>query len=309
MSDFPLLCRVLQDYDSTQHSARQTSVTSSGPLDSPAKVNGSPANGTPQHQNGFMHAALINGLESSIQSNVFTPNKQQPNSAPIALNGQSRARTLSEESSEFEASWGKSTTASYISGCRDSNDYDELESIVENLKKIEDKSPPRSPPKVPLKIHGAVPVLSPPLKPLVPARSNYLLRKESMKRSQSADDIFDDPKYTRLSVVSPSSVQPNLTTIQEKNEHVPNKSVESTHQQANAFFKQPLTMKRSVSTNAAGEILVGGRDYKEYMSLQQLLDLMETKIPSRETSAETEDREEQLYCPRVLRPMLPDDST
>ena len=313
MSDFPLLCRVLQDYDSTQHHARQTSTSSNDVFVSPTRKNDSVANnGTPVHQNRPLPSSNSKQESFTQSDNVFTPsNKQLPQLSqlpqlprlPQALVEQNRGRTSSDVSSDFETSWGKSTTVSYVSGCRDSHDYDELESMIEHLKKKKAGSPRRSPPRAPVKIFGGVSVLPIPFKtsPSVPggASGGNVLRKESMKRSQSADDIFDDPKYTRLSVGSSTSAQPMIVSDNETYDHLElDAAIEKLK-----YVKQPLSKKRSFSTSATEDKTVERRNYKEYMSLQLLLEIMEAKIPSREASEETEDTEERLYCPRVLRPV------
>ncbi len=303
MSDFPLLCRVLQDYDTTQHKARQTSSASSNEATkSPVRRNAT--NNTPSQGkvNEQVSLSLINNEQESckLTDDVFMPMPTKP-ICPV-IPDQNKLRASSEGSiSEFETSWGKSTTVSYVSGCRDSHDYDELESMIEHLKKKKAGSPPRSPPKIPMKIFGGVSVLPTPSATLIP--SKRVMRNESMKRSQSANDIFDDPKYTRMSVGSSNSAHPMASIIPGDDiyDHLGGKC--DTIMENKSPAKEPLTMRRSMSTSAAGGNRIERQDYKEYMSLQQLLDIMETKIPSREASEEKEDGEDKLYCPRVLRPV------
>ena len=324
MSDFPLLCRVLQDYDSTQHKVRQTSVSSSNDVfSSPVRKNETLANGTanttitngaisagvaasethhPVNQNKPKPLTINDELKSLMQNNETFPrpsnSKMHSPIKPLIPNKKTdRVSSDSSSDRDFETSWGKSTTVSNVSGYHDSHDYDELESMIEHLKKRQG-SPPKSPPKIPLKI---MPQNSLALNPTAP---KSVLRNESMKRSQSADDIFDDPKYTRLSVGSSTSgTQPIPSRNSETYDHLGDNSIRKEGNITKSPPKQPLIKKRSMSTSATGDMAIERRDYKEYMSLQQLLDIMEAKIPSREASEETEDREEQLYCPRVLRPV------
>ncbi len=348
MSDFPLLCRVLQDYDTAQqHKVTKISTSLSNDVfEYPVRENEMLANGTTNDTTSEIPSVTDNGavgkvafnkpkqltindeLKSLMQNSEkfpLLPNKKtHPPVKPPPPNKKS-VRMSSDSSSDrdLETSWGKSTIVSNVSGCRDSHDYDELESMIDHLKNKQN-SPPRSPPKIPLKIpntNQALPVPtnvpSVPSIPPVPQMATEMknvLRNESMKRSQSADDIFDDPKYTRLSVGSSTSgTQPMPCRNSEIYDHLGdsltcNIKVEGGNikegDSTRCPPKQPISKERSKSTSATGDIAIERRrDYKEYMSLQQLLDIMETKIPSRETSEETEDREEQLYCPRVLRPV------
>lgn len=252
MSDFPLLCRVLQDYDSPQH-----------------LVQG--------QQNS-------NELELSVTSN---------NSSSYHI------RIPSGNSSDLEAS--VRTTASYIS--QDSNDYDELDSII-NVLKNEGASPPKSPlktlPKTSKAMHskplGSVEEEAPELIDTFGYHKIHIRKQSSddMKRSQSANDIFDDPKYHKLAKVPPPH---HLITN------------DAQHSALLLYTPQsPLMMKHSLTVPEM-DATFDKQEHKEYMSLQQVLDLVNTKLsPSRETSIEMDgsDENEELYCPRLLRPVAMD---
>lgn len=277
MTDFPLLCRVLQDYDSADHTAR-------------------------------IMRASSNELESSSKSND---------------SGIYHMRFPSGTSSDLEASVGKSTTTSYIS-----NDYDELDNVFELLK-MEGASPHKIPPKTlpkpsramsaPRKKLGSVEETTEPIDAygyhMIDIRKlGSLDRSDSMKRSQSANGIFDDPKYDKLPLDSPLDAQPphlvqSMHTKSDNPKDIDPRSALLLYK-PRQFQEYPPTnekksssMKRSYSTSATLDTTAfDKRDYKEYMSLQQLLDLVNTKLtPSRETSADIEE-EEELYCPRVVRP-------
>lgn len=281
MTDFPLLCRVLQDYDSADHNAR-------------------------------IMRASSNELESSSKSND---------------SGIYHMRFPSGTSSDLEASIGKSTTTSYIS-----NDYDELDNVFELLK-TEGASPHKTPPKTlpkpsramtaPRKKLGSVEETTEPVDTygyhMIDIRKlgGSLDRRDSMKRSQSANGIFDDPKYDELPLDSPLDVPPphlvrSMLTKSDNPKDIDPRSALLLYK-PRQFQEYPPTnenksssMKRSYSTSTPLDTTAfDKRDYKEYMSLQQLLDLVNTKMtPSRETSADVEEEEEEeLYCPRVVRPV------
>lgn len=254
MSDFPLLCRVLEQYDSLQAVQQQTQL----------RPNNS------------------NDLESSITSS---------NSYHI--------RVPSGASSDLDTS--VRTAMSYIS--QDSNDYDELESIASvlnnnnNNKSETGSSPPKSPPKTlpkPTRLARKEPLKSVEEEnpsELIDAHGyhtiNIITRKDDMKRSQSAHDIFDDPKYPKLIVPSPDFLTKSCN-------------------ESNRNCHHSLKMKRSLTVSDMESSPFDKRDYKDYMSLQQVLDLVNTKMsPDRDLSAERENNEE-LYCPRLLRPVAMD---
>lgn len=307
MSDYPLLCLVLQNYDSSQHQARKMKLSSSSDLESSTNSNDIPK------------IEASNNLESSVRSNssVFnSPPHQLPHisgvpSGDLELSTKSNgrisnpyhSRLFSGGSSDFESSLGKSTTVSYVSD--DSHDYDELEPMMEGLKLETDLSPTKKPHKVNVNITGRV-TISPKL-PQIMDESSELEGRDNIIRSQSADDIFDDPKYTRLSLISPTCIPPThmLNPIPEDGLTVHNLQDTQEHVSIGNKSISPI-MVRSKSTPPTGDDLIENqKKYKQYMSLQQLLEIMESKIPSRETSVdiEEEEKEEELYCPRVLRPM------
>lgn len=232
-----------------------------------------------------------NNFESSIESNGSLY----------------RVRIPSEASSDLETS--VRTTASYISN----NDYDELESIVDALKNdgtLTLKAPMQI--KMSPSRHSKTAGTSPnALKSVKEEKTDAFgyhqididklsqMKVDDIKRSQSVNDMFDDPKYNKLIPVNndvPSALQ--LYKPQVFQEMTSSSSDKNRH--------GLLSMKRSVSTSDADVIPFERQDYKEYMSLQQLLDLVNTKLtPSRETSVEEMEgeTEEELYCPRVVRPV------
>ena len=249
MSDFPLLCRVLEDYQSPQHHLQQTSP---------------------------------NG---SFSSNY-------------------RIRVSSEVSSDIDASIR--TTTSYVS---ESADYDELDNVV-NAIKAEGSSSPKSPLKNASKLSRSIPLSS--TKPLgsveeEPQESvdafgyhQITIKKEHenvLTKSQSTIDMFDDPKYEQLPQsmnIDSHSLNGNLQTLNSTPQ------LHALTDNVSQLQSMPLS-----------ETSFDKKDQKQYMSLDQVLQLVETRLrsSSRETSVEMDQIEENegLYCPRVLRPVINED--
>lgn len=244
MSDFPLLCRVLEDYQSPQHHLQQTSPN------------------------------------ESFSSNY-------------------RIRVSSEVSSDIDASIR--TTTSYIS---ESADYDELDNVL-NVIKAEGSSPPKSPLKSASKLSKPIPLSS--TKPLgsveeEPQESvdafgyhQITIKKEhenALTKSQSTIDMFDDPKYEQL---------PQTMSIDSH-------SLNGILQTANSTPQLHILTDHSDSSMPLSETSFDKKDLKQYMSLDQVLQLVETRLrsSSREASVELDQIEESegLYCPRVLRPVI-----
>lgn len=253
MTDFPLLCRVLQDYDSPQHNSQQSSPSGS-------------------------------------------------------LSANYRIRVPSENSSDIEASIR--TTTSYMS---ESADYDELDSIV-NVLRVEGSSSPKSPLKS-LSKPKSLPVTS--AKPLGSVEEEpqeavdafgyhqITIKKEhegGMAKSHSTSDMFDDPKYEQL----PQSMCSPTHSLD-----IDHHSFPANHNSTNHDTNSLPQLRSSPLHSAAVPVpdtSFEKKDIKKYMSLEQVLELVDTRLKSssREVSVEIDQVEESegLYCPRVLRPVI-----
>lgn len=292
------MCRVLQDYDSTHHKARQDSVSSN---DNHAAPSPQPHLPTPRMNGGLQHTiSLPHETPEQTADAVFVPMPMKPVQLvrPVAAIPQKASLLANETISPTSSLPAQPSKAGY----RDSNDYDELEGIADQRKRImKSMSPPFTTSRTPIgaRIPAMLPLTYKPMTFHRPPKTNKVNRNESIRRSQSTNDIFDDPKYTRLSVGSPTiTTQP---TIQEDiydrldSCNLP-PAVPPKHgkESQNPVTKAPLTMKRSFSTLNPNDISVDGKKkHKDYMSLKQILDIMETKIPSREASVETDYQDER----------------
>lgn len=145
-------------------------------------------------------------------------------------------------------------------------------------------------------------------------------KKDVTQWPNSANDIFDDPKYT-VPIV-PSQSGPELYPIPEDAQ---SSSRAGVHQPNTDQSRSPPTLvvdRKSYPTFSPCETAKENgeklpflqKEFKQYMSLHQVLELVEKKMsPSREPSAEskTETHSENgsedsdigdLYCPRVVMP-------
>ena len=228
-------------------------------------------------------------LESSIKSNESSY----------------RVRIPSECSSDLETS--VRTTTSYISQ-GSNNDYDALESIVDVLKLEGANTPLKLPPKLSSPSRQSLKTASASPKALESVKEEKTdafgyhiidiekLKSDEIQRSQSLE-MFDDPKYNKLMpIINGESGVPSALQL-----YKPPKFRKAVPNDTNGH--RSLSMKRSASANAEGAPF-DKQENKDYMSLQQLLEIVNTKLtPSRETSVEIEETDEELYCPRVVRPV------
>lgn len=222
MSDFPLLCRVLQDYSSDHHRTRLNSINSNEQLETSIQGCNDSVFNSPSH-----------GTSSVLEASTSTTNQ------PL----------------------------------HDSHDYDELDNVMKDLQSKTNQ------------------VIPPPFGVIarnIPTVSSSSEADEIMERSESPDKLFDDPKYSHLSVSSeydPSLVQSpphespvNATTV---SEHPTHSVLES-----------------------AGDKVFDEKEFKEYMSLEQVLEIVHSKTTESQEDEEipTEADIEMLYSPRVLGP-------
>ena len=219
MSDFPLLCRVLQDYSSDHHRIRLNSINSNEQLEIIAQECDDSVFSSPSHG----------------------------------------------ASSVLEASTSTATTTDQL---HDSHDYDELDSVMKDLQS---------------KTHQAHPYLPDD----VSNSSNGEAAKQDgiMGKSQSADKLFDDPKYSHLSVSS--ECDPLIVR-----QH-PHENLGATIVNGHPAISLHPTLEDKVFDE---------KQFKEYMSLDQVLDIVNSKTMESQRVL-TEADIEMLYSPRVLGPV------
>ena len=217
MSDFPLLCRVLEDYSLDHHRVR-------------------------------------------INSIICNSNEQ----FEVSTQGYNDSVFSSPEhgtSSILETSTSTNTTTDQLP--HDSNDYDVLDSVI---KDIQSKTEPH--PHTPTPENPDCEATEP----------NGII-----KGSWSTNKLFDDPKYSHLSVSSeydPTIVRPHPSESQGTATAIDSNQSPTTH------------------SNIKDKVF-DEKEFKEYMSLEHVLELVNSKMKENPKEADYD----MLYSPRVLGPV------
>lgn len=234
MTDFPLLCKVLEDYDSTKH----------------------------------------------------------------------HARIKRYDSGDLELS--SKTTVSFLSS--DSPDCEVLEHLIESLQveagefTSKETSPEQTPsPTKPTHVEGNGRVLD---------RFGYRMidisaltqKKDELRRCQSADDIFDDPEYS--ATTAPHTIRLGSIPEYPVTPRTSQPTTEPTTASVTATNENSMSIPRSLSATDVNAF--EKRHYKMYMSLQQVMEILDTKISTddhqKATSNEVEGND--LYGPRLVLPPI-----
>lgn len=248
MTDFPLLCKVLEDYDSTKHVARIKRYDSCD-------------------------------LEISSKTTVSYLSSGSPDCEVL----EQLIDSLKQEAGELP---DKETTPE-VDVPQDEEIVEEQDDIpsVAALEPKEDKKA-RMLDKFGYRLVDIE---------AISHKKKERMKRDGMQHSQSADNIFDDPQYSSILA---NRDRHRMGSIPEY--PVSARTTEQSAKTSEASQDEIEAVALSKSQSAADIAAFEKKQHKMYMSLQNVMDIIDTKMPT-DQSSPSEDTD-LLYGPRVVPP-------
>ena len=246
MTDFPLLCKVLENYDSTKHVARIKRYDSCD-LEISSKTTVSYlSSGSPDCE---VLEQLIDSLKQEAGEKEMTPEVVVPEDDEETV----------EEEEEVPAVTALETKEDKRARMLDKFGYRlvDIEAISQKKER---------------------------------------LKKEGMQHSQSADNIFDDPTYSSILANRDRHRMGSIPEYPVSASHMTEHSTKPS--EASQEDIEAVTLSKSQS--AADITAFDRKQRKMYMSLQNMMDIIDTKLPT-DPALASQDTDD-AYGPRVVPP-------
>ena len=256
MTDFPLLCKVLEDYDSTKHVARIKRYDSCD-LEISSKTTVSYL----ERSSGSPDCELLEQLIDSLKQEAGELPEKETTPEVVAPQDEDTV-----EADELDDTSTGSTTLLKPKEAEQTRVLDEFGYRLVDIGAISHK------------------------------------KKERMKKdgiithSQSADNIFDDPQYSSILANRERHRMGSIPEYPAVSAHTTEQSAELSEVPQEENETGTTAMYKSQS--AADITSFEKQQHKMYMSLQNVMDILDTRLPT-DPSPESED---VLYGPRVVPP-------